>query len=112
MDLIRDLWRGDFPLVKTYWLFGVVAGIFFNITFAYIEYYSAAFSTGIGPVFVLGFIILVFIYSAFISVAIWRSANKYQGPQRYAILAKFSVILGVMALIKAALEIFGFVSST
>ena len=28
VDLIRDLWRGDVPLVKTYWLFGVVAGIF------------------------------------------------------------------------------------
>ncbi len=41
MALIRDLWRGDLPLVKTYWLFGVVGGIFFNIAFTYIEYQSA-----------------------------------------------------------------------
>jgi|LQYC01.1.fsa_nt_gi hypothetical protein len=109
MDLIRDLWRGDVPLVKTYWLFGVVAGIFLTIAFAYIEYQSAVFSTAIGVIFVLGLVVCAFVYSVFISFAIWRSANKYQGLQRYAILAKVAVILGVMALIKTALEIFGVV---
>ncbi len=43
MDLIKDLWRGDIPLVKTYWLFGVVAGIFFKIAFAYIKYQGTFF---------------------------------------------------------------------
>ena len=109
MDLIRNLWRGDVPLVKTYWLFGVVAGIFFNIVFAYIEYQSAVFSTGLGPIFVLGLVVFVFTYTVFIFFATWRSANKYQGLQRYAILAKVSIIFGVMALIKAVLEIFGVV---
>lgn len=80
MALIRDLWRGDVPLVKTYWLFGVVAGIFFRIAFA---------------------------YGVFISFATWKSANKYRGQQRYAILAKVAVIWGAAILIKEALEIFG-----
>jgi hypothetical protein len=109
MNLIRNLWRGDIPLVKTYWLFGVIAGIFFNIVFAYIEYQSTVFSKGFGPMFVLGLVVFVFTYSVFISFAIWRSANKYQGIQRYVILAKIAVILGMMALIKAVLEIFGVV---
>ena len=109
MALIRDLWRGDLTLVKTYWLFGVVGGIFFHIAFTYIEYQSAVFSTGFGPAFVFGLVIFFFTYSAFILVAIWRSANKYQGLQRYAILAKVGVILGVMALIKTMLAIFGVV---
>ena len=93
MDLIRDLWHGEVPLVKTYWLFGVVAGIFFNIAFTYIEFQISALSTGI-LIFVLGLYSLSIIYFIFISVAIWRSANKYKGPQRFAILAKSSVILG------------------
>lgn len=105
MDLIRDLWRGDVPLVKTYWLFGVLPGIFFNFAFAYIEYQSSVFPTVLGLIFVLGLVVFVFTYSVFISLAIWRSANKYQGLQRYAILAKVAVILGVMGLIKALLEI-------
>jgi len=110
MGLIRDLWRGDVPLVKTYWLFGVVAGIFFKIAFAYIEYQGAVFSTALGTIFVLGLIVFVFAYSIFISFAIWNSANKYQGLQRYTILAKVAVILGVMMLIKEAMEIFGVVA--
>lgn len=109
MGLIRDLWRGDVPLVKTYWLFGVVAGIFFRITFSYIEYQGALFSTAPGAIFILAFIVFFFGYSVFISFAIWKSANKYQGLQRYAILAKVAVILGVMMLIKGAMEIFGVV---
>ncbi len=109
MDLIRDLWRGDVPLVKTYWLFGVVAGIFFNISFTYIEFQSAAFSAGLGAIFVFGFVVFYFAYTAFISFGIWRSANKYQGLQRYAIFAKFTVILGLISLIKLVLEMFGFI---
>jgi hypothetical protein len=42
----------------------------------------------------------------FINVAIWRSANKYQGPRRYAILAKIMVIVSWGALIKEALDIY------
>lgn len=107
MELIRDLWRGDIPLVKTYWLFGVVPGIIFNLTFTYIHYRGEIFASGSGALFVLGFFPVYLIYSGFICMAIWRSANKYQGMKRYAILAKASVIFGVMALIKAALGMFG-----
>jgi len=107
MDLIKDLWRGDVPLVKTYWLFGVAVGILFNVAFIYIEYQPAAFASAFGQVFVLGLAVFVFVYSAFICVAIWRSANKYQGLQRYTVLAKISVIFGVMGIIKTLLEIFG-----
>ena len=70
MELIRDLWSGDVPLVKTYWLFGVVASIFINVAFTYIEYQDAAFALGVGPVFVLGIVIFFFIYAAFIFAAI------------------------------------------
>jgi hypothetical protein len=109
MDLIKDLWRGDVPLVKSYWLFGVVVGIFFRIIFAYIEYQAAIFYTALGAIFIFAFIIFVFAYSIFISFAIWKSANKYQGQQRYAILAKISVIIGVIMIIAEAIEIFGVV---
>lgn len=107
MDLIRDLWRGDVPLVKTYWLFGAVVGIFFRIVFAYIEYQDAVFSTALGAIFVFGLAFFVFAYCVFISFAIWKSANKYQGLQRYAILAKVAVM---MMLGNWAMEILGVVA--
>src|SRR6267142_4194004 len=100
MELIKALWRGDVPLVKTYWLFGVAVGLLVNVAFIYIEYQPAAFASAVGHVSVLGLAIFVFIYSAFISVAVWRSANKYQGLQTYVVLAKFAVISGVMGMIR------------
>ena len=107
MELIKDLWRGDVPLVKTYWLFGVVVGILLNFSFTYIEYRPAVFASFLGMVFVLGLVAFAFIYSAFICVAIWRSADKYPGARRNVILAKIAVVLGVMAIIQALLEVFG-----
>jgi len=108
-NLVLDLWRGDVPLVKAYWLFGVVVVICFAITFAFIEYQSAGLSEGLGPVFIISLIMLYFVYVAFINVAIWRSANKYKGPKRWAILAKVMVLVSWAALIREAWEIYSVV---
>jgi hypothetical protein len=112
MDLVRYLWRGDVPLVKTYWLFGVAGGFLFRIALRYIEYQGRAFESGLAPILVLGLVLLSFSYTAFICVAIWRSANKYQGLKRYPILAKFIVIWGAMATIKSALDLVRAISPT
>ncbi|MCS5420555.1 MULTISPECIES: hypothetical protein [Psychrilyobacter] len=106
-SLIRALWYGDIPLVITYWQFGVIANIFFNIIFAYIEHENIGFSTKVGFIFVFILNVFVFIYTVFICVAIWRSANKYEGLQRYAILAKISVLSGAVEVIGVVLEMFG-----
>lgn len=106
MDLAIALWRGDVPLAKTYWLFGVTAMVLFRIAFRYIEYQGAPFASGFNAFFVLVLFLFYFVYSGFIYVAIWRSADKYQGLKRYRILAKFAVVLGVMALTRDILEIF------
>ena len=108
-SLVLDLWRGDVPLVKTCWLFGVVVGICFAIAFAFIEYQSEGLSEGFGPLFIIGLIVLCFVYVAFINVAIWRSSNKYKGPKRWAILAKVAVIVSWSVFIREAWEIYGVV---
>lgn len=108
-NLVLDLWRGDVPLVKSYWLFGVVVGICFAITFAFIEYQGEGLSEGFGPLFIIGLIVVYFVYVAFINVAIWRSSNKYKGPRHWAILAKVMVIVSWGALIREAWEIYSVV---
>ena len=104
--LVGDLWRGDIPLVKTYWLFGVVVGICFAMVFFWVNYLSTGLAEGFGPVFILGLMLLYFVYTAFINVAIWRSAGKYQGPRRWAILAKIMVMISWAALIREAWHIY------
>lgn len=107
MELIKNLWRGDIPLAKAYWLFGVLPGIIFNVAFRYAQGEGAILTSQLAALFFLGIVLLFYVYSGFICVAIWRSATKYRGMARYAILAKIAVILGAMALIKTALDIFG-----
>ena len=105
-SLIGDLWRGDIPLVKTYWLFGVLIGICFAMVFFFIEYLTTGLSEGFGPVFILGMMLLYFIYTGFINIAIWRSASKYRGPRRWSILAKIMVLVSWAALIHEAWQIY------
>ena len=105
-SLMGDLWRGDIPLVKTYWLFGVVVGIAFAMVFFGIEYLTTGLSEGFGPIFILGLMLLYFLYTAFINVSIWRSAGKYTGPKRWAILARVMVIVSWAALIREAWQIY------
>ncbi len=99
MELIRSLWRGDVPLVKTYWLYNVVANIIFRLAFVYCQAYDNVFMYGPGALVVLGLTLFWFVYTIFICVAIWRSANKYRGLTVYAVLAKGTVILNAVALI-------------
>ncbi len=103
MDLIKDLWRGDVPLVRTYWLFGVVAFIFFNLANALAEWQIDFFVSDLGYAVFLGFTLFQFAYAVFIYIAIWKSANKYQGLKRYVYCAQLSVLLSWGILIKEVL---------
>ena len=107
--LVRDLWRGNVSLAKTYWLFGVVVGVCYAIVFAYIEYQSRGLSEGLGPVFIIALRLSCFLYAMFINIAIWRSANKYRGPKHWAVVAKVIVLVIWAALIREAWKLYSVV---
>jgi hypothetical protein len=92
MELIKDLWHGDIPLSKAFWLFGVCVSVLFKAIFFYFTLQPQIFSTEIGLIFFWLLTIAGVIYSPFILISIWRSANKYKGIRIYASLAKFVVI--------------------
>jgi hypothetical protein len=94
MELIKALWHGDIPLSKTFWLFGVCVSALFKAIFLCFTFQPQIFSTDIGWIFFLSMTILALIYGPFILVSIWRSANKYKGLARYAIMAKVMVVFG------------------
>jgi len=90
MTLIKALWHGDISLAKTYWLFSTSIILLLAISMQYF----------IGSIYFYVFAILIIIYAPFIFIAIWRSANKYNGAKTWAILAKISVILSWIRYIK------------
>lgn len=86
--LFSKLINGDLGLAKTYWLYGVLVGLFVNLIAGAIT--STSF-----------LIILVIIYTAYeipVLIGIWRAAGKYQGLKVWAVLAKIAVILGAIML--------------
>ena len=107
MDLIKSLWRGDISLAKTFWLFGFSVNLLFR---AGIDYFlvlnTQEHSTSTGYISLWVLIVLSLIYTPFIYISIWRSANKYQGLQRYAIIAKILVIIGGIRYILEVLSTF------
>jgi len=94
MDLIRELWRGNVPLSITFWRFGVGVSLLLNAALLYAQFQPDILTTVGGLICFLLTLLFSIIYSPFILIAIWRSANKYQGLQRYAVLAKIMVISG------------------
>lgn len=105
--LLVDLWRGDVPLVMSFWLFGIFAGLCFAIVFAFVDYQISGLAEGLGPLFIIGLIVSYFVYMSFVNIAIWRSANKYRGPKHWAILAKVMVLVSWTLVIHKAWQIFG-----
>lgn len=84
----RQLVNGDFGLAKTYWLYGVLVGVFANILSSVITSIDAL-------------VIFMIIYTAYeipVFIGIWSASDKYQGPSVWAVLSKIAVILGVIML--------------
>ena len=94
MDMIRDLWLGDIRLAHTYWFFYILVLMILQSSFR--EFSTTAYG--------IPLIAFSMIYTAFMWVAIWRSATKYEGQFFWAAAAKTVVILTIMATIGLSIE--------
>ncbi|MBT7086917.1 MAG: hypothetical protein HN931_12175, partial [Desulfobacterales bacterium] len=70
--LVR-LFKGDVPLIITYWVFGVLIGLVINGALSILEanYYSLAMKEN-GMLLIQAIYWLIILYSAFVLIAIWR----------------------------------------
>lgn len=86
--LLGSLWRGNIPLVITYWGFGVVGTLLvYAMASVIIELYTNKFLA-------LYLLTMMVFYQCFISVSVWRSSKKYQGKNVYALLAQAAIFIG------------------
>lgn len=99
-NVLGNLWSGNYTLVKTYWLFGLVGGI--AVTVLYLAVVGVTRSAFVAILGWLG----VCVWQFFISVAIWRSAGKYTGSKVWAVLARVGVVIGIVRLMHATGEFF------
>ncbi|MDP6707480.1 MAG: hypothetical protein QF893_14135 [Alphaproteobacteria bacterium] len=97
--LISRLCAGEIPLAEAFWHYAVGYGLLLNIVT------SALFLILIGndadPVLLVLTFLLPVPYNVLIVVAVWRSANRYAGPPRWAEIARFGTVLWMLALTAA-----------
>ena len=109
MDFLKALWRGEVALVKTYWLFGAVGSLLL-LEIPEIFFEVSGLNETTDPVALVTLatygLILAPAFTIIISVAIWRSANRYTGSIWWAGLAKLSVVTSIVRFIMGIAEEF------
>ncbi len=97
--VIKRLWRGEVRLVMTYWVYGligffvysVVAGALIGFLFLWSDISNETLAN-LAPFSIIP-------YDVFFFFAIWRSASNYEGPVIWSVLAKASVVIGIIVTI-------------
>jgi hypothetical protein len=101
-NVIVRLWRGQVPLVQTYWLYTVLGSVALRIIAPYYTYILTSNATNLSAfdfqMFDYLWILLALAFTVWTFVGTWRSANNYAvaKPNKgsNAALAKCAVTLG------------------
>lgn len=90
------LWRGEIALPRVFWTYAVLYGLLVNLasTGASMALFAADAPTPLA----LAVYFLPLPYNVLMVVAVWRSAGRFQGPQRWADVARVAVIAWVVTL--------------
>ena len=107
-DFIKMVWRGEWPLVRTYWYLGILFALPF---YAYLYYLEINFEkiSETEAAFSLIFLLFYYAYLVWINVAIWRSATVYiidkKKTQDSTFWGYTAKVLVVLAVARALLEL-------
>lgn len=89
--LLAALWRGDIPLGQAFWEYAIAYGTIANIVATATA--IATVAAGLPVVLTIFLLLLPLPYILIAVVGVVRSADKYQGPSKWAKRAKIAVIL-------------------
>jgi len=94
--LAKQLWAGEVPLASAFWRYAVLYGFLVN-----------AFSSGLLLILLVRDAPLVLVavafalplpYNLLAIVAVWRSADRYQGQKSHAEIARIVTVIWMIAL--------------
>ena len=96
MRRLRSLWRGDVPLGIAFWNWAVIGGLVVNLTASLVLFVLLMNERPITAL-VVGHGLSV-PYNVVVAVAVWRSAERFPGPRRWANLTRFVTVVGMVLL--------------
>jgi hypothetical protein len=88
--MIHKLIQGKYGLAKTYWGFAIGISII-------LYFLSIVIGTLGSPTLSFVWVLGIYSYQVVIWIGTWRSAGYYEGPIIWAGLAKFAVVIGILA---------------
>lgn len=103
MSFIGKLWRGEYGLAGTFWLWGLVYVLLIALAMLLVFSYAlrAAYdpSFGTAAFVVLAMLVVVWGYSIVWAVGLWRAAFAYNGPRLWSVLACLVSVLIIVSLV-------------
>lgn len=94
--LVKTLWRGELPLGRAFWEYGIAYGLLLNLAFHFL--FLALLVNEARPVLLAVAFLAPLPFNGLVVVAVWRSAGRYQGPKARANLARLGVVVWMAAL--------------
>ena len=99
ISLCKELWAGRRPLGEAVWLYAFGYGLLLNLITSVMFFALFVNETN------LALVVLIFLapipYNFFVVVAVWRSAGRYEGPQKWADLARIGTVIWMLGLTMA-----------
>ncbi|MGI9569162.1 MAG: hypothetical protein ACR2PH_05375 [Desulfobulbia bacterium] len=90
-NLMQQLWSGDVHLNDVFWNYAIVYGLIINLATTALLFISLLYKWH------TAFIVVIFLmpipYNIFITIAVWRSAEKFDGPGSWPDYAKVAVVI-------------------
>ena len=91
---LKSLWAGDVPLPEAFWWYAVAYGVLAN--FVTSGLFLILIVEDMSPWLLVPAFLLPVPYNIFVIVAVWRSAEQYQGDQKWADLARTATVVGMI----------------
>lgn len=92
------LWRGEYSLTRTYWLFNVLLGVILGAPVSVIGNMPPE---ALASIFIPSLIYFIF-YGAYVfiaSIGLWRSASKYENSAIWKFLAKVCSVISIATIV-------------
>ena len=92
---LMELFKGNLPLYKSYWIYYVLINFFISaplllVTKIHIQNFIYTFSL---------YLVLNLIYYFTSCIGVWRSSQKYKGNKILSFLARLVVVIGISTTI-------------
>ena len=95
-ELVKHLWAGDLPLRRAFWDYAVFYGLLVNVI-TDVAFFALLMNDGNMALVALAFAVPI-PYNILVAVAVWRSAGRYQGPKKWAELARVGTVIWMTVL--------------